>query len=274
METFDYILKLNEIRRNFIGRQSHPDPSWIRITTITMCSSFDQKIDLVKFREGFQANGPIRLRNSGSKFEGFEWNLAEPKKNKKGSFYNCVVIWCKDFYSTKNVKLFPNGSIHVAGCSSNTFNCWMVLKHVTWIVSKIMGIENLQPQPPRIAMINTNFSLNKQVNIKRVIAYFKSNPKFKVTFHPESYSGVKVAFAPEKGMKEVTTSIFSTGRVIVTGAQALNEIVMAYKTINEGFASSIEMFGDKLPPKPETFNAIMGATFEEWVRVLNEKNRV
>lgn len=274
MDTFDYILKLNEIRSNFINREDHPEPSWIRITTITMCSSFNRKIDLVKFREGLESKCPIRLRNSGSDFEGFEWNLGVPKKNKKGNFYNCVTIWARDFYSVKNVKIFPNGSIHVSGCSSNMFNCWMVLKHVTWIVSTVMGIEDLQADPPNVAMINTNFSLNKQVNIKRVIAYFKSDPKFDVSFHPESYSGVKVKFAPEEGMKEVTSSIFSTGRVIVTGARTLNEIVQAYKTINEGFARNAEMFGDKLPLKTEKFDTIMGAKFEEWVRVLNEKNRV
>jgi TATA-box binding protein (TBP) (component of TFIID and TFIIIB) len=274
METFDYILKLNEIRNNLIDRQGHPEPSWIKITTITMCSSFNQKIDLVKFREGLESAGPIRLRNVGSDFEGFEWNIAAPKKNKKGNFYNCVTVWSKDFYSVKNVKIFPNGSIHVTGCSSNMFNCWMILKHITWIVQKITGIEGLQAEPPRIAMINTNFSLNKQVNIKRVISHFKANPKFNVSFHPESYSGVKLKFAPEEGQKEVTASIFSTGRVIVTGAQTLDEIVMAYRDINAGFVSNAAMFGDEVPARPEKFDVIMGAKFEEWVRVLNEKNRV
>jgi TATA-box binding protein (TBP) (component of TFIID and TFIIIB) len=91
--------------------------------------------------------------------------------------------------------------------------------------------------------------------------------KFKVTFDPDRYSAVKVKFVPGQGMKQVTASIFSTGKIIVTGAQTLDEIAQAYKILNQNLDSTIFV---KPVANPELFGTVMGATFEEWVRVLTK----
>ena len=61
--TFDYIKKLDAARdgviKHFPGR---PAPSWVRVTTITMCSKFIQTIDLAKFKENFTKMGSITVR--------------------------------------------------------------------------------------------------------------------------------------------------------------------------------------------------------------------
>ena len=272
METFDYILRLNDIHSRLVARPDHPEPSWVRITTITMCSTFNEKIDIAKFREGMTAKAPIRIRNAGTSFKGFEWNIAE-KKNKKGDFYNCVSVWYSDCYSTKKIKLFPNGSIQVCG-GANLFDCWMILEHLSWLVSHVLDLEKpVVAAKPSIAMINTNFSLNSQVNIKREIDRFKRDRRFEVTFNPERYPAVKLKFSPEPGMKQVTASLFSTGKVIVTGAQTLDEIASAYQVIN-GMFDDKSLYAEGRPAKPEKFDIFMGARFEEWVRVISEKNRV
>jgi TATA-box binding protein (TBP) (component of TFIID and TFIIIB) len=54
-----------------------------------------------------------------------------------------------------------------------------------------------------------------------------------VTFDPDRYSAVKIKFKPAENMKQVTTSIFSTGKIIVTGAETLKEIAFAYNVINQ-----------------------------------------
>jgi TATA-box binding protein (TBP) (component of TFIID and TFIIIB) len=69
-------------------------------------------------------------------------------------------------------------------------------------------------------------------------------------------------------MKQVTASIFSTGKIIVTGAQTLDEIAEAYKSLNENFDATIFV---KPVVTPELFGTVMGATFEEWVQVLGTK---
>ena len=49
MDSFPYIQKLSEIRKGLVADPSRPDPSWVRITTITMISKFLQEIDLKKY---------------------------------------------------------------------------------------------------------------------------------------------------------------------------------------------------------------------------------
>ena len=76
METFAYISKLNSIREEILKIPGRPAPSWVRVTTITMCSKFLQEIDLKKFRENFAAmGGSIIVRRKGSRFKGFEWKM-------------------------------------------------------------------------------------------------------------------------------------------------------------------------------------------------------
>ena len=260
METFKYIHDLCGIRERLLQNATKPSPSWVRITTITMCSKALKPLDLVKFRENFT---PIFIRRKGSTHEGFKWVM------KNTAFYNQVTISTEDAYSRKSVKIFPNGSIQVAGCS-HPIDCVRVLKQVAFVCRHVLGTE-VEFEPPSIKMINTNFSLNFSVNMKKVIDAFARRPGFRVTFNPERYSAVKLKFEPGEGMKQVTASIFSTGRIIVTGAKTLEEIAESYRIINEmiGVDALVKRSED-----PELFDNIMGAAFKAWDDVLRRKNIV
>jgi len=50
------------------------------------------------------------------------------------SFMNQVTIGYTDMYSAKAVKLFPNGSIQIAGCS-NILDCKRVIKQTELVLS-------------------------------------------------------------------------------------------------------------------------------------------
>jgi TATA-box binding protein (TBP) (component of TFIID and TFIIIB) len=259
MEMFEYIQNLTEIRSR-ITRDVKP--SWVRITTITMCSKFLQEIDLKKFRENFAKLGSVTVRRQGSRFMGFKWEM------KDTAFYNQVTIGYADAYSRKSVKLFPNGSIQVAGCA-DLFDCRRILKQLGFILTHVLELEKpVAVGDASIKMINTNFSLNASVNLNKVIQRFAAQQGFKVTFDPDRYSAVKVKFTPRTGQKQVTASIFSTGKIIVTGAQTLDEIAGAYETINRVLDQSVFV---KTVAEPELFDTVMGATFEEWGRVLGKK---
>jgi TATA-box binding protein (TBP) (component of TFIID and TFIIIB) len=297
-DTFRYILTLNE------AKKAHPESSWVRITTVTMIAKFERDIDLPAFREKFK---PIRIRPKGSEFGGFEWNL------KKTTFYNQVTIFTRDQYSNKSIKLFPNGSVQVAGCS-DLLDCRRIAREVDFIVGQILPTEvpnRLLLDTISVKMINTNFSLNSSVNLSKVIAAFGGSVKdcaiqwlqaeiekfwdrgdgdgaeklqkkldnleeggddsrFLVTFDPDRYSAVKVKFCPAPGMKRVTASIFSTGKIIVTGAQTLKEIALAYKIINQILSPPAVRLGP--PSKKDEFETILGHKFSEWVPKLQEKS--
>lgn len=329
MESFPYILKLHKIRSGLVVDKTRPEPSWVRITTITMCSKFLKEVDLAKFKENFAKLGSITIRQKGSRFRGFEWKM------KDTAFYNQVTIGYQDAYSNKSIKIFPNGSIQVAGCS-DLFDCRRILRQLSFILKEVLGDEaNVPVDEVSVKMINTNFSLNASVNLNKVIGAFgvsiedaqknylmteinhirfngnfleeydefqlqrlrgerikdahiyeeyealweevrglkegRSDGKFLVTFDPDRYSAVKVKFMPAPGMKQVTASIFSTGRIIVTGAQTLDEIAESYKIINETITRECIV---KPVDDPESFATVMGATFEEWAKVLKNKNVV
>ena len=267
--SFAYIQKLNRIRAGLINDQA-PDPSWVRITTITMCSKFLEAIDLPKFRENFKKLETVYVRPKGSRSRGFAWKMKET------AFYNQVTIGYEDHSSRKSIKLFPNGSIQVAGCA-DLFDCRRILKQLSFILMVVLGKEAVVPvDEVSVKMINTNFSLNSSVNLLKIIGKLSkaapgqdsASPSFKVTFDPDRYSAVKVKFVPKPGQKQVTASIFSTGKIIVTGAQTLDEIAEAYSILNQNLRDPAILI--KPSAQPELFDNIMGATFGEWHRVLEE----
>ena len=254
MDMFNYIVSLNKVRAKYCNKPQRQDPSWVRITTITMISKFDKEIDINAFRSQFKST---RIRPKNSTGEGFIWSMKET------AFYNQITIWYSDNYSTKNIKLFPNGSIQAAGCT-DLIDCQRILAQLVVIVKKTLNLD-VKVEPPKICMINTNFSLNSSVNLNKVIKVFSGDVNFKVTFDPDRYSAVKVKFVPGPNMKQVTASIFKTGKIIVTGAQTLGEIVAAYDIINTRITPDTYI---QPAEKPELFDVIMGAKFEEWVQKI------
>jgi hypothetical protein len=268
MDTFDYILKLNSIRDAIVCNEKRPMPSWVRITTITMCSKFLENIDLPKFKENFAKLGSVIVRRKGSTFRGFEWKMKET------AFYNQVTIGYEDHSSRKSIKIFPNGSIQVAGCA-DLFDCRRIIRQLSFILGRVLECDHDIPvDEVSVKMINTNFSLNSSVNLNLIIANLSQMKiktsenfavAFKVSYNPDRYSAVKVKFAPGEGMKQVTASIFSTGKIIVTGAQTLAEIASAYEILNKAIGDGVLV---RPVAQPEAFDTIMGAKFDEWVTVL------
>lgn len=247
-----YIVTLNSVRSQY----THP-PSWIRITTITMLCKFLQEINLEKVREAF-ADGPIRIRRKGALTNGFEWTLHET------TFYNQVTIGYEDQYSQKSIKVFPNGSFQVAGCS-DLRDCKRIVHQLAFLMQKVLGVDNLMTSDFRVVMINTNFSMNAHVDLSRVISILSSDPKFVVSFNPDRYSAVKVKFHPADNTKQVTASIFSTGKIIVTGAETLREIALAYEVLNQKLQST-KM--NETATKEDTFDVIKGVKFGKLVEQL------
>jgi TATA-box binding protein (TBP) (component of TFIID and TFIIIB) len=255
MATKRYIVTLDDVRKKY-----HPSPpSWIRITTITMLCKFMCDVDIEKIRAAF-ADGPIRIRRKGALTNGFEWSL------KSTAFYNQVTVGYEDQYSNKSIKMFPNGSVQVAGCS-DLRDCKRIMKQLAFLVQKVLEREEpLKMENFRVVMINTNFSMNSTVNLMKVIDELSADKKFVVSFNPERYSAVKVKFHPASNTKQVTASVFSTGKIIVTGAETLREIALAYEVLNEKLQKTkIEA------TKEDTFDVIKGSKFDDIVSKLKQE---
>lgn len=230
-----------------------PKPSFVRITTITFLTKVNANVDIEKIKEAFSKG--LTIRKAGSK-TGFKWSL------KDNGFYNQATIEYRDGYSKKSVKIFPNSTVHVTGCYSLD-DCKFVIKQLCFIFSKILEIPIVECDELRIVMINTNFSVNSHLDLSKIIAVMKSRGCI-VTFNPETYSAVKIKFVPGPGMKQITASIFSSGKIIITGAVNLREILATYDFI----LKAIQSQSDSRLRNTETidvFETFMGfSLISEW----------
>jgi len=260
--TLSYLLTLDEFRASI------PDiykPSWVKLTTITMISNFDKPINMEKIKYAFEKVSPIIVGKTGSK-----GNIITLKPT---TFYNQITLVYKDIYSTKSIKIFPNGSIQVAGCS-DIFDCRRIIKEVSDIFERVMGGDFIPPLNTfRVVMINSNFSLNYNINLRSVSNHFSKYPDvYKVSFEPDRYSAVKVKFRPAKDMKEITTSIFGTGKIIITGAETLKEIAFAYNIINNTIN---DISNVRVSPcdenKKELFDEFSGYKIEKVIKNLKSR---
>ena len=252
--TYSFILTIDEFRRKFPKNMC---PTWIKLTTITMVSSFNKEIPIEKMKNFF-GNGPLTLKSNCN----FEISL------KPTTFYNQITLMYKDSFSTKSIKIFPNGSIQVAGCT-DLINCTHIIKMLETILKKFD--ENILPPAKsfRVVMINSNFSLNHNLNLVSTADHFKNSDVFKVSFEPDRYSAVKVKFQPSSEMKEVTVSIFSTGKIIITGAETLKEIAFAYNIINHHINENPDLRVGEVENK-EYFDVFSGYKITDVVKKVRE----
>ena len=260
--SFSYLLTINDFRNQL---PEEFKPSWIKITTITMVSSFVQEIDIDRLRTTFERIGSYKMRRQGSKTDGFEWKL------KPTTFYNQVTLTYHDTYSTKSVKVFPNGSIQVAGCC-DLFDCKRIITQLIFIFKNFLGMTNTAPvESFRVVMINSNFSLNYNINLMQVSDWFERyNDIFKVSFEPDRYSAVKIKFKPAHDMKEITCSIFSTGKIIITGAETLKEIAFGYNIINQHINENPRIRVSRTT-ETDVFDIFLGYRCDPFVKVLKER---
>ena len=269
--TFSYFLTLNAFREKI--KRDHPEiePSWIKLTTITMISQFKRDIDIPFLKAYFDKQNMIKLTNIKKKTRTFNWT------RKETTFFNQISLIYEDHHSTKSVKVFPNGSIQVAGCA-DLFDCKRVIRQLSYMFSKILGKEYIIPEDSfRVVMINSNFSLNKNLNLIETARKFEDI--FKMSFEPDRYSAVKVKFRPAEDMKEITTSIFSTGKIIITGAETLKEIAFAYNIIVSHILEHKKSLitTDIDPLKKEVFDVASGYNINDIIkeaRNLGQKSLV
>ena len=257
-DTFHYVATLGEFKKDF------KETSWVKITTITMIADLETTIDVAFIRRAFGEIGKIFIRPRGSDGKGFEWTM------KNTTFYNQVTLSYVDEYSTKSIKLFPNGAVQVAGCT-DLLDCNRIIKQLVQLL-RILVNKHVTSKGFQVVMINSNFSLNHKLNLCEVAGHFSRHTMFDVSFDPDRYSAVKIKFKPADDMKQVTVSIFGTGKIIVTGAETLKEIAFAYKIINSHIETNKKIKVEKADTIDE-FNEILGYTFDDMIKFVQRDDR-
>ena len=241
-------------------------PSWVKITTITMLASCTQKIDTTKLRQVFGRLEHLCMHRGGERDSEILWSLDE-----NNHFYNGTTLKYEDKYSKKSVKIFPNGSVQVAGCR-DLFDCQRVIAQLKCMFKNYLGLGDIiDSEKFEIAMINSNYSLNYKVNLMKVAEHFRAYKNvFNVSFQPETYSAVKIKFKPFEGekTKEITTSIFSTGKIIITGAKTLKEVAYGYNIVCRHIDRCDENIRVSPSEDKEIFDTYLGYKSSEFVQKL------
>jgi len=211
--------------RKCIGER-HSVPTWVNITTITMHASINTPIDVEKMRALLKDDG-VDLG------KGCHLELGQNKK----TFKNQLTATMRMFGTKKSVKFFHNGSIHVTGATS-VFECDIIIARIHEQLLPMIELDkNEIPRPVfHVSLINSNFSLRHAIDLLQLIKHVSRRTHrdiFQWVFTPETYSGLRIKFRPFGDGKLVTTSVFASGNVIITGSQTLKEVAFAYRILTE-----------------------------------------
>lgn len=253
--TFSYLLTLKEIK-------DHAPPgdttSFPKLITITMVANTGHTMDIDRLRASFPEGGlSLRFAESPQPFVWFRKNT---------EFYNQVTLNYQDPMSTKSVKIFSNGSIQVAGCT-DLFDCHRVIRQVCAVIKHTLGIE-VNIKEFRICMINANFQFNKDVNLRSCARHLSAQEGMTVTLSRDRYAAVKVKFKPAEDMKQMTASIFATGKVILSGAETLKEVALGYNRLLHLMNEPGVLEDEK---EVVMMNSFQGFPITEWCKVLEER---
>lgn len=238
-------------------------PSWLKLTTITMISSYLRDKGVIlnhdRLKKLFYKIRYITTTRGGGAggCEAFKWRIFYGKTE----FYNQVTIGYQDSLSTKKVKIFPNGSLQIAGCADIS-DCKRFIEQLQVILNLVYSVQ-VPMSSFRVVMINSNFSLNHFINLMNVIDVFGQNDEYKICFDPDRYSAVKMKFKPIKTGKQITTSIFASGSIIITGAENMGEVVEAYVQIVSTLLSMKGVYVDK-NPTTKNFDYFEGYKYSSW----------
>lgn len=186
-------------------------PLMLRISTMTVMGG----------RKG--SSTPLDVLKEHFKTPKGPWTMTEK------SFNNCITIY-KVIQENKrrSVKLFPNGIIHITGCS-NPKEVNKILNEVQGILDEIFPDNLTTPMiEVEIQLINATFKVPHHVDQLSLVEKYKMSRKYvtNISFNPETYSAVKA------NMFGLSASVFKTGSVVLSGAKTLESLICAYDFLN------------------------------------------
>lgn len=207
--------------------------SSLNISTMTLvCCTNKEYIDMEKFVEHFEVvkgdfNAVLKKKNRHDKP-----TITKRGKVKK-NFFNQATITYRD-NTTKSIKVFTNGKLQMTGITS-LIEGLRVAHKICDIVSECTNTKIIVTNV-RIAMINSDFCIRKNVNLHRFQCDIEDR-NIDCGYDPDTYPGLKVKY------KGVSIFIFSTGSVVITGSKSLKELQDAFLFISTMVVRSESTFG-------------------------------
>ena len=233
---------------------------YLRISTITGTGALDTLLDLDELFKTLEINDIIQYMEYGChNYKGYSKKLEKKKRKQKHTkvFYNQITLHVFHINKIVNVKLFNNGHIQMTGLKD--------ISHVEDIIEIIVSIissynnndkifsTNSNPTiiDTKIALINSDFDIKFEINREVLHREILNSGKYS-TYEPCIYPGVNIKYfhnhsntgeccceepCDGKGKgdacKKITIAVFKSGKVIITGANSLDQLDIAYHFIHK-----------------------------------------
>ena len=241
--------------------QKDKRPTCMRTTTITLTSCHMRNkgtvFDHDQIRAVFRKLKYIPVYYNGSK-EPFLWRMFY------SDFYNQLSIGYQDQLSTKKVKIFPNGSLQIAGCADMS-DCDRFIAQLRYLL-KLMYKIDIPRESFEIVMYNGFFSLNHMIDVYKLMDTFE-NKNIQYSYDPDRYAAVK-AKVKTGGKKPITVSIFVSGSVLITGTKSPSEAFYVYKFIVDLLIHVDDLYIQHNDTS-EKFGVYLGYPIEQWEKFIH-----
>ncbi|QOI90211.1 hypothetical protein QKU58_gp120 [Pyramimonas orientalis virus] len=235
-----------------------------RISTITVTGSINTEVHLDKLYAMLSTHTPLEisyLEYGANKHEilsigNKSTKLKKRKVNdeKKRRFDNQLTIVMFYQENRYNIKLFKNGNVQITGVKciekgKKTIDCLIGIvkniydNHDKGILEDILKVSN---NNYRIRLINSDFKVNFEIRLDYLYNIVTEQYKIICSYEPCIYPGAKIEYYYPHGgycncstfcngksdtCKKITIAVFQSGCVIITGANTIDHITVAYAFI-------------------------------------------
>lgn len=207
----EYIPYLDEQQKHLLKLNKKD----IQISTMTILVKLENPISLLE----------LDKKNTPEYFIKYNVEHALPKGRKTGNeFMNQYTLKYSDNKGRKNVKIFPNGKLHITGIKS--FNeIQEISESVIDFSKKLNKVKDIE-----ICLLNSNFHIGIGLNLYKLGEVIKNindeNLIIPLTFYdPNKYPGIKLRY------HNTSLLIFSSGSIMVAGGKSLESVYLCVNFI-------------------------------------------
>ena len=254
-----------------------------RISTITVTGGVNSEVNLNLLYEQLLAypfDEVHYIEHGESKHDLKSYGTMRKKSRKKQAvqkkrFDNQLTIVFEFDKNMYNVKLFKNGNIQITGVKNIAKGRQAIDKLIemlralylydSGILADIDAVQNVNY---RVRLINSDFKVNFEIRLDYLYRLMTEYYRIVCSYEPCIYPGAKIEYyysgqssdgkckctTPCNGKteicKKITIAIFQSGCVIITGANCVEHINVAYQFICEVLSKNIERIYRRrlLPP--------------------------
>ena len=225
-------------------------------------------VDLEKLAKNLEIDTYIKYieykKNDISYIKGVNHNNSSKKNNKKGKFYNQVTILVEpELGFRNNIKIFNNGSVSMTGIKkieNGKSSINIILERIKNINDTILETNECKISDFSIALINSDYEISYDIKRTELHKLLINTYKIFSSYEPCIYPGVNSKYywntdymnkeymgrcyctvqCNGKGTgtgngqcKKITISAFQSGSIIITGANNIEQIDIAYNFITK-----------------------------------------